>query len=230
MFDVMVEKYKEGFKTQFDANKPPSHLDLQCFLDLAGVEPSWPVDNQGNIYIYSLYRRAIEETLEAVITELTKIDEAILPQVLNANMPSKKSLVVRAAEFGLISSLAFLLSCGATLGRGMTPKAAYRDVEAFSQSRPIFQKVISADDNREVRNLLDRSTVLLGKHRCKISQYAWAPWYMKGYGWHGSDEVNIASLQKYLSDDNRPKAQREMLWIDVSSTNVSVQMCVTRYI
>jgi hypothetical protein len=118
----------------------------------------------------------IETTLKFVIDEarakhITTLSTAAFLEILNGNPCSKNSLVAKAANYGLVRGLAFLLSRGATLGPGLTPAKVYHDAEVFNQSLAPGLKKFWYGRSRVIRDLLDRSKALSPEVFCNTSLF-----------------------------------------------------------
>jgi hypothetical protein len=170
---------------------------------------------------------ALDETLRLVVSNLKeRLEPESLLCVLNETLHGK-SLVAKAAELRLVGSLELLLACGATLGRGSTPKSIFGGMQLenyYNSSRGPTQR---QDWEGKVRCLLDLSTISDLPDEEYYASHVISCDYWTERQWP-EDTINRqhkAMLKSLLRDETLwgiPTLKSDHLaWIHVSSTNVS---------
>jgi hypothetical protein len=216
----MIQVFTRRLSAQLDANVLPGHSDIQDLLDLASIEPGWPMRTLTSGQSYSLYCWQIYYALKRVIEKWQKADRARLHEMLNEHSSSERSLAHRAAQYCLTSSLALLLSNGASLGHSRTPQDVYSDVEAATKSAEPDIRYRRTREHRRIRKLLDQSTVAPGEDCCMICAHFWD----RNVLICSRYEVVLGSLSKLVRRSHQLVNNGEISWVHVPSTNVSAQI------
>jgi hypothetical protein len=130
------------------------------------------------------------------------------------------SLMERIVQYTFLESLELLLGFGISLGPHNTPLTVFRSLEKLRSSRPYMKNRLD-QHGKELRGLLDRSTLCMGPARCDVlcTSFRVLDQDISTVTKEFEPVTAIQKIRQWCKD--RKAATHELTWFHVSSTNVS---------
>jgi hypothetical protein len=206
------KSYVKSYKAVFANDKLPSYADIQDLLDFEAAQRLSRENFLRNYEFLLEVRHRAERKFKYVISNLKRRNMDYLRQILKMESPSGKTLVDMSVEYSLDSCLALLVSYGATLGHGRTPKDVYHDAQSASS---LMRHEITGRVQQEIRNLLDSTMINHYDGRYTLTQFG-----RRNDGIHcvpqHQEPTSWRPWPRFL------KVGTPILWFHVPSTNVSI--------